>query len=82
MQEPLSYRVPMPVREFLLTRGGDTFPVCPRCRVTMEWEYMNFCDRCGQALDWERYGEAEAVESLGGGIEPHRPQETVKGGLA
>ncbi len=60
----LSFRVPMPVRETLLMKNGDSFPVCPRCRVTMEWEYMSFCDRCGQALDWERYEDAKVIESL------------------
>lgn len=55
----LSFRAPLPVVEVLYFRfGGTSYPVCPRCRMTLEREYMNFCDRCGQRLDWKSLGSA------------------------
>ena len=36
-------------------------PVCPRCKTTMEREYMAYCDRCGQCLDWRGLKKAQVV---------------------
>ena len=61
--EQLFYRFPMAVEEihaFSRCRGG-AYPVCPRCRETMEREYMSFCSRCGQKLDWRRYQQANVI---------------------
>ena len=65
-QKPLlasakSFRRPMPVTQVFLFRDGNTFPVCPRCQITLEREYQKFCDRCGQALGWEEYAQARIV---------------------
>ncbi len=52
------YRIPRLVVEsksFRSFTGYYTYPVCPRCKTTMEREYMAFCSRCGQKLDWSRY---------------------------
>lgn len=49
------YRVPMRVREVCRFYSGDIYPICPRCGMTIEREYMSFCDRCGQRLGWERF---------------------------
>lgn len=51
----LGFRQALPVTEVRLFRDGWTYPVCPRCKITMEREYQNFCDRCGQRLDWSRF---------------------------
>ena len=51
----LSYRHPMPVTESMITRRGATYPVCPRCKISLEREYMNYCNNCGQCLAWESY---------------------------
>ena len=56
-----SFRLPMTVMEIHLFHGRDAFPVCPRCRITMDREHQRFCDRCGQALDWKRYKKALIV---------------------
>ena len=52
-----SYRVPMAVSAFRYiydtVYGPTTYPVCPRCKCTLERDYQQYCDRCGQALDWE-----------------------------
>lgn len=45
----------MSVVEVRLFQSGAAYPMCPRCRVTLEREYQNFCDRCGQKLKWAVY---------------------------
>lgn len=59
-----SYRFPLAVTEIFLFYNGDTFPVCPRCRITLEREYQSYCDRCGQRLDWRTYEQAHIVTTL------------------
>ncbi len=58
------YRIPMPVTELMVfpdCLGQPAYYICPRCKLTMEREYMNFCDRCGQRLDWRGCGHAKIV---------------------
>lgn len=55
----ISYRKPLVVREILLFKDGNSYPVCPRCSVSMEREYVRYCDRCGQHLSWRRFDQAE-----------------------
>jgi len=58
----LSFRRPMAVTEVVYhSRSGNSFPRCPRCRLTMEREYMHFCDRCGQKLDWSSFQHSTIV---------------------
>lgn len=55
-----SYRTAMPVvhfREYCST----VYYLCPRCNITMEREFMRYCDRCGQCLDWRKYRKAVAI---------------------
>jgi len=59
-----SYRAPMKVSEAVLLpecRNPSMYYVCPRCRITMEREFMQFCDRCGQCLDWKDYKKTRLV---------------------
>ena len=59
-----SFRRPMLVRELMVfpaMRQEISFYVCPRCRRTVEREFMCYCDRCGQCLNWARYEQAEIV---------------------
>lgn len=61
-----SYRRPMAVRELMVfpaIKQDTSFYVCPRCRVTMEREFMRYCDRCGQRLNWAHYEQARIVYS-------------------
>ena len=51
----IAYRIPLPVAEVILYESGSSYPVCPRCNLSMEREYVSFCDRCGQHLTWERF---------------------------
>ncbi len=55
-----SYRTPMIVCE-MVVHQEYSFAVCPRCRVSLEREYQNYCDRCGQALKWSKYRYAKVV---------------------
>ena len=59
--EEVSYRLPLAVQKVLVLPGGYSYPVCPKCGLTLEREYMNFCDRCGQRLDWREYKKAVVV---------------------
>lgn len=55
--DAMTYRVPRQVIKCRTYRKGDqstNYPVCPRCNISMEREYMAFCDRCGQKLAWDR----------------------------
>lgn len=59
-----SYRRPMAVRELMVfpdIKQDTSFYVCPRCHVTMEREFMCYCDRCGQRLNWAQYEQARIV---------------------
>lgn len=55
------YRIPLPVTEVLALHHGDSYPLCPRCRTSMEREYMHYCDRCGQRLGWELFARLPAL---------------------
>ena len=60
-QELALYRIPMPVTEILVFVHGDGYPICPRCNMPLDREYMGFCDRCGQRLGWESFRLAKRV---------------------
>ena len=53
------YRRTMPVTQIRVYASGDAYCVCPRCKLTLEREYMSFCDRCGQHLGWKNLEYAE-----------------------
>lgn len=58
------YRLGMPVAEVVVfpSAYGETgYYRCPRCHITMEREFMIFCDRCGQRLDWKDYKKASIL---------------------
>ncbi len=63
-ESAVSFRTPMAVtavRSYKTRTGSTTFPVCPRCGITMEHEYQSYCDRCGQALNWRRFSKAKVI---------------------
>lgn len=58
------FRIPKPVTELMVfpaCLGKPAYYVCPRCKITMEREFMSFCDRCGQRLDWHGYRYAKII---------------------
>lgn len=60
-----SYRKPMRVNEIMMfvssINGTNGYYVCPKCKITLEWEFMDFCDRCGQKLDWRGCKKAKVI---------------------
>lgn len=62
-QRAYSYRIPLEIKEITLLCNKYSFPVCPRCKDSMEREYQGFCDRCGQKLAWNLY-EREATNRV------------------
>ena len=60
--EAMGFRRPMQVREVMVFSGNEwAMAVCPRCRLTMEREYMSYCDRCGQCLGWKDFKKASII---------------------
>ena len=60
----VGYRLKMPISEVMVfrTHFGETgFYVCPRCKLTLDREFVSFCDRCGQHLDWKDYRKAKLI---------------------
>ncbi|MCM1236639.1 MAG: hypothetical protein NC489_41715 [Ruminococcus flavefaciens] len=61
----MSYRQGMRVTKIMVFSAGPYgetgYYICPRCSVTMEREFMAYCDRCGQKLDWKHYKKANVV---------------------
>lgn len=63
-REEITYRKEMRVRAVMVIGSGNGrtgYAVCPRCGVTMEREYMNYCTWCGQKLGWRGYRKAEEI---------------------
>ena len=61
LEDAFTYQIPMEVTQILKRLNGDCYPVCPRCKMTIEREYMGFCDRCGQKLGWTKLEDAVLV---------------------
>ena len=60
--EAVSYRIPLMVTRVVKLPGyGQIYPQCPRCKKTMDREYMRFCDRCGQKLNWDYLDHAVVI---------------------
>lgn len=61
LEDAFTYHIPMEVTRILKYHSGDCYPVCPRCSMPIEREYMSFCDRCGQKLGWKKLKDAVIV---------------------
>lgn len=51
VNDGMSYRLPLLVKEKYLFSDCDTYPIYPQCHINLDREYMHYCDRCGQRLD-------------------------------
>lgn len=58
--DAVAYRVPLPITK-VLALASTTYPICPRCKLSLEREYMSFCDRCGQKLKWDLFDYAKII---------------------
>lgn len=59
--EAQSYRLPLLITEMIIFRDGYGYYVCPRCHVTLDREFVNYCDRCGQKLGWAKYKKVKYI---------------------
>ena len=59
----IRYRIPLVVRQVYLAYDGFFNSLCPRCRTSLQWEYMAFCPYCGQRLSWILLDDAEELET-------------------
>ncbi|MGI6019821.1 MAG: hypothetical protein ACOX8M_13745 [Marvinbryantia sp.] len=57
----VKYRMEVPVTEVRVFLSGDAYYICPRCGITLEREFMSYCDRFGQHLGWRNYEKAKVV---------------------
>lgn len=55
------FRQQMPVAEIMVYSDGTAYYICPRCHVTMDREFVDFCDCCGQHLSWKNYRKAKKI---------------------
>lgn len=54
-----TFRIPKPVTKVRVFSDRNMYAVCPRCNISMEYEYQLYCNHCGQHLEWSKYDEAE-----------------------
>lgn len=54
-----TFRTPKPVTKVRIFSDRNMYAVCPRCNISMEYEYQLYCNRCGQHLEWSKYDDAE-----------------------
>ena len=59
-KDAVSYRIPLPVTK-VIACANTTYPVCPRCTISLEREYVSFCDRCGQRLNWDFFEHSKVI---------------------
>ena len=62
LSKELSYRQPLEVTRMLRLENDDCYPVCPKCGVSLDREYMSYSDRCGQCLEWKEYGKSVKIK--------------------
>lgn len=65
-EEAVSYRLPLQVSEVLQLRSGETYPLCPRCHLSLDRAYSHYCSHCGQALGWRRFARAKVRHAPSG----------------
>ena len=65
-----TFRIPKPVTKVRVFSDRNMYAVCPRCNISMEYEYQLYCNRCGQHLEWSKYDEAEEEFIGWNGVEP------------
>ena len=54
-----TYRLPRTVNTVRIYKDRNCFPICPRCKIVIRYEYQSYCGNCGQFLDWSKLDDAE-----------------------
>lgn len=57
----LSYHKPLSVTKVLVFKNKDSCPLCSRCNISIDHEYMRYCNRCGQSLNRKHFNKAQVV---------------------
>lgn len=57
--DPASFRLAMTVTHILRFPNGSGYPLCPRCGISLEREFMRYCSCCGQCLGWKSLRHAK-----------------------
>ncbi len=71
--EEITYRIPMEIQQLrYYTYNHTSYAVCPRCRISLDREYIRFCDVCGQRLSWKNYGNVIVIT-----LPTHKPESEV-----
>lgn len=67
LQELASRQIPMKITEKIKLKMYDqqygTYYICPLCKISLERDFMSYCDRCGQRLDWRGYKKAKIINN-------------------
>lgn len=65
-EESVLYRKPMRIKEILVIPGKlyefntqNTYPICPKCEIPIEYDFQKYCTHCGQCLSWVHYKDAK-----------------------
>jgi len=56
----IGYRLKAHISEVMMLSDGGYY-ICPRCKVTLERDFQDYCDRCGQHLDWTECRKAKVI---------------------
>lgn len=64
-----AYRLPRTVNAIRIYRDRNCFPICPRCKMVIKYEYQSYCGNCGQCLDWSKLEDAEEIFIGWNGVE-------------
>lgn len=64
-----TYRLPKTVTTIRIYRDRNGFPICPRCKMVIKYEYQSYCGNCGQCLDWSNLEDAEEIFIGWSGVE-------------
>ena len=60
LQTLTQFRIPKLVSDLMIFPDTSFF-VCPQCGITLEREFMKYCDCCGQCLNWKNYKKPRIV---------------------
>ena len=64
-----TYQSSRTVSAIRIYRDRNCFPICPRCKMVIKYEYQSYCGNCGQYLDWSKLEDAEEIFIGWSGVE-------------
>ena len=64
-----TYQSSRTVSAIRIYRVRNCFPIFPRCKMVIKYEYQSYCGNCGQYLDWSKLEDAEEIFIGWSGVE-------------